>query len=308
MKPFPGVWASLYPVSQDDFALLRQALERLNLSDSSLSFEEESSGVMGRGFRCGFLGMLHLEIITERLRREFDIELIVTTPSITYEVVSKDGQHKKIYSPISFPEHNSFEKILEPWIKVEIILPAKYIGNILELLFEHEALIGDSENFGDGRVRIHAQMPLRELMRNFFDELKRVSSGFASLSYEQKDMREADVVRLDVLVAEEVVPAFSVIIPRARINEESKKIVTRLYNVLPKQLFSVKIQVRVLGRIVSSKTLSALKKNVTGHLYGGDITRKRKLWEKQKKGKKKLKARGRVEIPHEVFLKMVRGD
>ncbi|MBI2617971.1 elongation factor 4 [Candidatus Kaiserbacteria bacterium] len=308
MKPSPVVWASVYPESQDDFPLLRQALMRLSLSDSSLSFEEETSGVMGRGFRCGFLGMLHLEIITERLRREFNLELVVTTPSITYEVVRRNGEHKKIYSATQFPEHNTFEKILEPWVKIEIIVPPEYIGTIMPLLFQHEAVVGDSENFGDNRTRIHARMPLRELMRNFFDKLKNASSGFASILYNLEGLLEADVVRLDILVAEELVPAFSRVVSRARLDEEAENMVERLYSLIPRQQVIVKIQARALGRILASRKLSALRKDVTGYLYGGDVTRKKKLWEKQKKGKKRMQQHAKVNIPQDVFLKVMRGE
>lgn len=307
MKPAPVVWASVYPESQDDFTLLKQALERLSLSDSSLSYEEETSGVMGRGFRCGFLGMLHLEIVTERLRREFNLELVVTTPSITYEVVLKSGKHKKIYSAVQFPEHNIFEKILEPWVSVEIIVPPEYIGGIMQLLFEHEAIVGNSENFGDNRISIHADMPLRELMRNFFDQLKNISSGFASILYEIGEMLEADVVRLDILVGDELVPAFSRIVSRRRVQNEAENLVERLYKLIPRQMVVTKIQGRSLGRILASRKLSALKKDVTGHLYGGDITRKKKLWEKQKKGKKRMQQHAKVTIPQDVFLKVMRG-
>ncbi|MCH7529685.1 elongation factor 4 [Patescibacteria group bacterium] len=307
-QPHPVVWAALYPESQDDFPLLRQALERLRLSDAALSFEEEMSGSLGRGFRCGFLGMLHLEIVSERLRREFNLELVVTTPSITYEVVHKNGTKETIYTPVRFPDHNTVEEVREPWVLARIISPSSYLSSIMQLFYEHEGEVGDSEVFGDGRIMISAKMPLRELMRNFFDKLKNISSGFASLSYTLQDMRKADVVRLDMLIADEVVPAFSKVIARRRIEEESKQLVTKLHGALPRQLFTTKIQAKVMGRIVSSKTLSALKKDVTGHLYGGDITRKRKLWEKQKKGKKKMKARGVVNIPQDVFLKMMRPE
>lgn len=307
-EPAPVVWASVYPESQDDLTMLRQALERLRLTDSSLSFEEEASGVLGRGFRCGFLGMLHLEIITERLKREFDLSLIVTMPTITYEVVRKDGAREIIYTPAKFPEHGDTAKIEEPWVAATLITTSETTSNILKLLTEHEAVLGDTKAFGDGRVEFQAEMPLRELMRGFFDRLKSVSSGYASLSYTFLEQRPADVVRLDVLVAEETVPAFTRIVSRRRVQEEGEKLVEKLHGILPRQLFVTKIQAQALGRILASKTLSALKKDVTGHLYGGDITRKRKLWEKQKKGKKKLKERGKVDIPEEVFMKMIRND
>lgn len=307
LNPRPVVWASVYPESQDDFDGLRQALDRLRLSDSSLTFEEENSGTLGRGFRCGFLGMLHLEIISERLKREFNLSLIVTTPSIIYDVVLRGGKKERIYTPSLFPEYGLVQSVEEPWVHLIIITPQKYIGDIIQLSYYHEAELGDTENFGEDRARVNMMMPLRELMRNFFDELKSVSSGFASLSYETIGMRPADVVKLELLVAEEPVPAFARVVSRMRVEEEAEKAVEKLHSILPKQLFTTKIQGRALGRIISSRTIAALKKNVTINLYGGDITRKRKLWEKQKKGKEKLKERGRVNIPQEVFLKMMRG-
>jgi len=308
MKPRPVVWASVYPESADDFTVLRQSLEILQLSDSSLSFEEEVSGVLGRGFRCGFLGMLHMEIVTERLRREFTLEIIVTTPSITYEVeMRNNGKREVIYSAHLFPDYGSTSKIFEQWVKVKIITPPAYVSPIMTLLYDHEAIVGATELFGDNRTAIEVEMPLRELMRNFFDDLKSVSSGFASLAYELVGNREADVARLDILVAEEIVPAFSKVVSRRRIEKEAEDMVEKLHGILPRQLFNVKIQGCGLGRIISSRSLTAMKKDVTGYLYGGDISRKKKLWEKQKKGKKKMQARGTVDIPHEVFLKMVKG-
>lgn len=306
MNPRPVVWASVYPESQDDFAILKSSLGKLKLSDPSLSFEEETSGSLGRGFRCGFLGMLHLEIITERLKREFGLSLITATPSINYEVVGNDGSKKIIYSPALFPDYGSYQKVFEPWVSVKIITPGEFLGNVMQILYEHEAEIGDSETWSDKRTAVNANMPLRELMRNFFDELKSVSSGFASLSYEITGSKEADVVRLDILIAEEVVPAFSRVISKGRVEEEGRSAVERLYAVLPKQLFVVKIQAKAQGRIIASETLSAMRKDVTAKLYGGDVTRKMKLLEKQKKGKKKMKEKGRVDIPHDVFLKMMK--
>ncbi|MES2023265.1 MAG: translation elongation factor 4 [Patescibacteria group bacterium] len=308
-KPRPVVWASIFPEDADDFADLKAALGKLRLSDSAFSYEEESSGSLGRGFRCGFLGMLHLEIITERLKREFDLELVITTPSITYEVVMKGGKREKIYSPYFFPDDGNIQEVFEPWVAVKIITPSTYIGNIMQLLFDHEAEIGETENFGDNRSALSLKMPLRELMRNFFDELKSASSGYASISYEIGEMREANVTRLDILVADEPVPAFSRVVSKKKVEEEAERAVEKLHGILPKQMFTTKIQGKALGRIISSRTIQAFKKDVTQHMYGGDITRKMKLREKQKKGKKKMKERGRVNIPQDVFLKMMRsGD
>lgn len=333
-QPLPVVWASVFPEDADDFALLKLALGKLKLSDSSFSFEEESSGSLGRGFRCGFLGMLHLEIITERLKREFNLSLIITTPSIIYEVVNNNGKKEKIYSPFFFPDDGNIKTIFEPWVVARIITPAKYLGNVLQILFDHEGEVGETENFGlnqseglvgpratelhglartdqrsvlgDNKVLICCKMPLRELMRNFFDELKSVTSGYGSISYEMDEMREANVTRLDILVAGEPVPAFSKVISKKRVEIEAEQTVAKLENLLPRQMFTLKIQGKALGRIISSATLSGMKKDVTAHMYGGDITRKMKLREKQKKGKKKMKERGRVNIPQEVFLKMMR--
>ena len=310
MEARPVVWASVFPDDQDDFTILRQSLERLKLSDSSLSYEEESSGVLGRGFRCGFLGMLHMEIIAERLRREFAVELIITAPSIAYEITHSDGTIESIYAASRFPDHGEKVTIREPWILGQIILPPTYMGAVLTLLYEHEAQVIDTEVFGDGRNIVSIEMPLRELMRNFFDKLKNVTSGYGSLSYEIAEMRPAEVVRLDVLVAEELIVAFSRVVGERRSEFDARAVVEKLYDTLPRQQFVTKIQAKVRGKIIASRTLSALKKDVTGHLYGGDITRKMKLRENQKRGKKKMleRGKGKVHIPQEVFMKMVKSE
>lgn len=307
-KARPVVWSSIFPENQDEFTQLRQALDRLRLSDSSLSFEEESSGVLGRGFRCGFLGMLHMEIITERLRREFDIDIIITSPSISYEVTWSDGKIENIYAANRFPEHGEKVTVREPWILGQIILPGDYMGDVLTLLYDHEASVIDTELFGDGRTLLAVEMPLRELMRGFFDRLKSASSGYASLSYEIAELRPATVTKLDILIAEEVVPAFSRVVGMARAETEAKGIVEKLYNALPRQQFAVKIQAKVMGHLTATKKLSSIGKDVTAHLYGGDITRKMKLREKQKKGKAKALERGKVHIPQDVFMKMMMNE
>ncbi|MEX1027580.1 MAG: translation elongation factor 4 [Candidatus Paceibacterota bacterium] len=305
-NPAPVVWASIFPESQDDFDFVRRALDRLKLEDSSLSFEEESSRVLGRGFRCGFLGMLHLEIVTERLRRDFDCAVITTAPSTTYEIVHLNGATEIVYTPSEFPEGQDVKAVYEPVVTMTIITPPEYIGNLTQILYEHEATTGSSDNFGDNRTALTATMPLRELMRGFFDDVKRVSAGYASISYEVGERAEADVVRLDVLVADEEVPALTRITSRQKVEFEARQVVDQLYEMLPRQMFTTKIQARSMGRVLSSKTLSALKKDVTAKLYGGDITRKQKLWKKQKEGKKKMRSQGKVTIPHDVFLKMMR--
>ncbi|PIQ69293.1 MAG: elongation factor 4 [Candidatus Tagabacteria bacterium CG_4_10_14_0_2_um_filter_40_13] len=304
----PVVWASIYPESQDDFKLLAQSLERLHLSDSALSFEEEGSGVLGRGFKCGFLGMLHLEIVIERLKREFNLKLVTAAPSVVYEVHYKNGQKEEIYSPSRFPEENRIEKVFEPWIEAKIITPTEGLAAILKILQKHEAEVGNVEQFGSHRICLNIKMALREFMRNFFDELKSASEGYASLSYRITGMVEADVARVDILVAGEYVPAFARVIKRSQVQTEAKELVEKLKALLPAALFVIKIQAQYRGRIIASQTLSALKKDVTGYLYGGDRTRKMKLWKKQKAGKKRLKERGMVHVPHEVFLKMIKPE
>jgi len=306
--PRPVVWASIFPEDQGEFVSLKQALSRLHLSDSSLSYEEESSGILGKGFRCGCLGLLHLEIVVERLKREFNLNLIVTQPSINYFVTKINDEKEVIYSASLFPDDGVIRKIEEPWVNVSVITPASFVSNIIPLIYEHEAKIVDTEVFGDERSALHLEMPLRELMRSFFDRLKSVSSGYASISYEIIGMKEANVTRLDVLFNGEVMPAFSRVVSRRTVEQDAEKIADKLQNVMPRQMFEIKIQVKALGRIISSRTISAFRKDVTQHMYGGDITRKMKLREKQKKGKKKMKDRGKIDIPHDVFLKVMKPD
>ncbi len=309
-EPAPVIWASVYPESQDDLAKLRQSLERLRLMDSSLSYEEEASGTLGRGFRCGFLGMLHMEIITERLQREFGLELIVTMPTTVYEILHKNGKVEEVYSPIRFPDDNQYQSVREPWASLSIILPAEYISGVMQLLHDHEAVVVETKSLPDGRTELIAEIALREMMRNFFDKLKNVSSGFASLSYKPIGMRDANVTRLDILIAEEVNPAFTRIVSRRRTREEGDKMVEKLEKVLPKQQFVLKIQAKASGSIIASRRKSAMRKDVTAKLYGGDVSRKNKLLDKQKKGKKLALARGTgsVHIPQGTFLKVLRND
>ncbi len=308
-EPAPVVWASVYPEDADDFVALRQSLERLKLSDAALSFTEESSGALGRGFRAGFLGLLHLEIVIERLKREFNLSLVVTSPSIGYQVKDKKtGKAELIYAPHLFPEETRDYDIEEPWVSASIILPPAYLGNVIKLFNDHEVNLLNTNNFSDDRTVLEVELPLRELMRHFFDELKSASSGFASFSYQLIGLRPAEVTRLDVLVNSESIAPFCRVVSKNKVESESESVVEKLFKVLPKQLITIKIQAKALGRIISSRTISALRKDVTDYLYGGDITRKMKLREKQKKGKKKMQSRGSVNIPPDVFLKMVGSD
>lgn len=312
MQPKPVVWASVYPESQDELDNLRQALERLKLTDSSISFEEESSGALGRGFRCGFLGMLHMEIIAERLKREFNLKLIVAVPTTTYRILFTDGKEKDIYSPVFFPEEHLIVKLYEPWVEMQIMVPPDKIGPLMQILHEHEAEVGEMEQFGQRRTVVGVKMSLRELMRNFFDELKSATAGYGSLSYKITGLREVpkgSIVKLDIWIAEEIVPAFSRIVSRNKVQKDAEDAVEKLRELIPRALFTIKIQAKALGRILAARSIAPLKKDVTGYLYGGDRTRKMKLWQKQKRGKEKLKklGRGSVDIPQDVFIKMMQG-
>lgn len=309
-QPRPVVWASIYPESQDDFMDLKYSLARLRLSDSAFSYEEESSGALGRGFRCGFLGMLHLEIITERLHREFSLDLIVTLPSITYQVTTKNNKEITVYSPHLFPYDGEIKTVQEPWVLVYIMTPNEYLGGLTTLVHEHEGEIVLMNTFGDGRTKVDLLLPLRELMRNFFDELKSVTSGYASIAYDFAEMRDADVTRLDILLAEEIVPAFTRVIARRRALEEAEDAVEKLHEIMPRQQFEMKVQGFALGRIIASKTIKAYRKDVltkgSKSVGAGDSSRKKKLLEKQKEGKKRMRDKGKIHIPHDVFLKMMK--
>ena len=302
----PVIWASLYPQDANDYTTLSRVLKELHLSDASFTFEEEWSGILGKGFRCGFLGMLHLEIITEQIRRTVGGELIITTPSTDYTVTTKNGETTIISTPSLFPDTHEIAHIKEPWVAISIITPSTYVPVISQLFAEHEGSVTAIEDVQNQKNIIKAEMPLRELMRNFFDKLKSATSGYASLSYRRIENRDANVTRLDVLLAEEPFPAFSNIVSRARGEREARALVETIHKHLPRAMFVIKIQATLDGRIVASKTLSALRKDVTAKLYGGDVTRKMKLREKQKKGKKKMKDRGSVRVPHDVFLKVMK--
>jgi len=312
-QPKPMVWASIYPESQDDFDSFKKALEKLHLSDSALSFEEENNAILGRGFRCGFLGLLHLEIVMERLKREFNLNLITAPPTVSYKILFSSGpwagEEREIYSPILFPDESFIKKMYEQWVESQIIIPKEKMGQVITLLYEHEAITTKTENFGDNSILIQAEMPLRELMRNFFDELKGATSGYGSLNYKligYREVKPGKIIRMDILIAEEIVPALSRIISRERVEYEARRIVDKLKEIIPRHLFAIKIQAKAMGRIIASNTIPALRKDVTGYLYGGDRTRKMKLWQKQKRGKKKLKEIGRVNIPSNVFIEMMK--
>jgi GTP-binding protein LepA len=305
--PKPVVWASLYPEAQDEFPILKDCLSRLKLSDSSLRVEEDLNGVLGRGFRCGFLGMLHLEIILERIYREYKLKLIVAEPTVVYKVMLKKGELVRVYSPALFPEYFEIKEIFEPWVELKIILPHEYLGKVLQLLLKHDSFVGETNQVSESRILLNAQMPLRELMKKFSEELKSLTSGHGSFGYKVTTEKPTELCRIDILLNGERVPIFSKIVKKSEAQSEARRRVRKLKEILPKKLFAIKIQAKVLGRIVASEKIPALKKDVTGNLYGGDRTRKMKLWQKQKKGKKRLQEKGRVDVPHQVFLEMIRG-
>ena len=306
-EPSPVVFASLFPKDGAEFAMLKDALLKLKLSDAALTFELDSQEVLGRGFRCGFLGSLHMEIVLERLRREYNMSLITTTPSVSYEIVLKNnGQTQTIFSAADLPESDRYTEIREPWVVLTVLSPSKYIGGILELLTSRRGLSQDTKYISDGRVEIVYRIPLAEIIVDFHDKLKSASSGFASLSYEFLELKKGDLVKLDILVAGEKTDALSRIVPKDSVQDEGKRMVEKLKKLLPRQWFEITLQAAIGGKIIARENIAALKKDVTGYLYGGDITRKMKLREKQKKGKKKMKARGRVNIPNSVFFELLK--
>ncbi|KKT25250.1 MAG: GTP-binding protein LepA [Parcubacteria group bacterium GW2011_GWA2_43_9b] len=310
-EPRPMVFASFYPAvlekqEAQDYNLLRDALSKLKLSDAALVFEPESSDALGRGFKCGFLGMLHLEIVSERLRREYGLELIVTTPSVVYQVKKKNGEAITIYSPQQLPDPSVIDEIREPWVKLEVIGPSEYLGVLMKLLQTIGGAYLDTQYLGAQRIVVSYEAPLREIIVDFYDKLKSATSGYASMSYELIGWREDDLVRLDILVAQAPVEAFARIIPRHKAAGEGRIIVERLKEILPPQMFAVALQAAVGGKIVAREDLAARRKDVTAKLYGGDVTRKNKLLDKQRKGKKKMRDRGSVNIPQDVFLKVLK--
>lgn len=305
-EPRPVVFASFYPEQNDDYDDLKDALGKLKLVDASLSYEPETSPGLGRGFRLGFLGMLHIEIVSERLRREFDLSLIISSPSVEYRVIQKNGKHLSIRSAASLPDPSFIEKIEEPMVNLEILTPESYMGQLLKLMAEYRSEYQTTEYLTKELVILKYRVPLAEIITDFYDRLKSVSSGYASMSYEPADYQASDLLRLDILVADELVEPFSKIVPKESAYYEGRRIVEKLKVVIPKQWFAVSLQAAIGGKVIARETISALRKDVTGYLYGGDITRKKKLLEKQKRGKKRMKESGKVNIPQEVFLEMLK--
>ncbi len=305
-EPEPVVFASFYPENSEEYDLLKDALGKLKLTDASLIYEPESSPGLGRGFRVGFLGMLHVEIISERLRREFGLNLIISTPSVEYHVALKNGKNLNVRSAVSLPDPTFIEKIEEPIVDLEILSPSEYMGQIMKLMSELRSQYKSTDYLTKEITILKYQVPLSEIITDFYDKLKSVTSGYASMNYEPTGHQKSDLIRLDILVAEELIGPFSKIVPRASAYQEGRRMVEKLKKVIPRQWFAVSLQAAIGGKIIARETISALRKDVTGYLYGGDVTRKKKLLEKQKKGKKKMKELGKVNIPQKVFLEMLK--
>ena len=303
-EPKPMVFASIYPENLNDFEMFADAFKKLKLNDASLTFEKERKEFLGRGFRCGFLGSLHAEIICERLKREFGLDLIISTPSVLYKIIDKKNNEKIIYSASDWPERVNIQETQEPWVRLEIITPVNYLGAVSKLLKDSKAIQIENRYLSNEKLILVYEISLRKIIVGFFDKLKGISQGFASMNYEILDYRTADLIKLDILIAGKKEDVFSKIVESNEAYKEGRKIVSKLKEILPAQLFTVPIQAVISGRIIARETIKARRRDVTAPLYGGDVTRKRKLLERQKKGKKKLKARGQINIPSKVFLEM----
>jgi GTP-binding protein LepA len=315
VEPLPGyhalkpmVFSGLYPVDTDDYDDLRNALARLRLNDAALLYEPETSTALGFGYRCGFLGLLHMEVVQERLEREYGIDLITTVPNVRYEVVKNDGTVIEVENPSSLPPANATAEIREPILSAQILVPSEYIGSIMKLLNERRGTYINTEYLHTDRAILHYELPLAEIVTDFYDRLKSVSRGYASFDYEHKEMRRADLVKLDVLINGDPLDALSVIIHRDKAQPWGRELCRKLKELIPRQLFEVIIQAAIGSKIITREVVRPLRKNVISKCYGGDITRKRKLLERQKEGKKRMKQLGKVEIPQEAFLATLKMD
>jgi len=306
-EPKPMVFSGIYPIDGSDYPILREALDKLKLSDASLVYEPETSVALGFGFRCGFLGLLHLEIITERLEREFNLELIATAPSVIYEVTLDDKKEITVTNPSEYPT-GKISKVLEPMVRATILSPKDYVGAIMELCQGRRGVMVDMQYFGTDRVQLRYDMPLAEIVFDFFDHLKSKTQGYASLDYEENGLAEGDLVKVDILLQGEQVDAFSAIVHKDKAYAYGVMMTTKLRELIPRQQFEVPIQAAIGARIIARESIRAMRKDVLAKCYGGDISRKRKLLEKQKEGKKRMKMVGRVEVPQEAFIAALTSD
>ncbi|MDZ4403706.1 translation elongation factor 4 [Prosthecobacter sp.] len=304
----PLVFSGIYPVSTDDFESLKAAVGKLQINDSAFSFMAESSAALGFGFRCGFLGLLHMEIVQERLRREFQMDVISTYPSVIYEVRKTDGTEMMVDNPSFLPAANEIDEIREPIVKVFIMIPNEYIGDIMQLVMDKRGTVDTTETLDDRRVMLHTVLPLNEILVDFNDKLKSITRGYGSMDYEHAGYKADDLVKMDILIAGDPVDAFSCIVHRGKAESRGRQLCTKLKEVIPQQLFVVAIQAAIGGKFIARESISALRKDVTAKCYGGDISRKRKLLEKQKEGKKRMKAIGRVNIPQEAFIEVLKNN
>lgn len=302
----PMVYATIFPVSGDDYPLLRDAMEKLKLSDAALEFEPINIPSIGFGFRTGFLGLLHMDIVQERLTREYNLDLVLTAPSVAYRVVKSDGKNLYIHNPAEFPDPSIIKELYEPWMSVNILTPTDYIGPIMEIATQRRAISKDIKYLGKDRVDMQFEMPLSNIILDFYDKLKSVSSGYASLNYDFIEERVGDLVKVDIMVAGEPVPALAAIMHRSTAPVDGRELVAKLKTLIPRHQFEIAIQAAIGGKVIARETISALRKDVTGYLYGGDVTRKMKLLNKQKKGKKRMKKIGKVDIPQEAFLAVLK--
>ncbi len=305
-KPF--VFAGLYPIETDKFEDLRDALNKLKLNDSALAFEPESSLALGSGFRVGFLGMLHMEVVKERLEREFNLDLIATAPTVVYEVLKTDGEKISVQNPSELPEPSKIDTIYEPYVKATILTPNEFVGNLIKLLNDRRGIQVKMDYLNENRVLLEYDVPMNEIVMDFYDKLKSMTKGYASFDYEPIGFREGDLVKLDIRVAGEVVDALSIIVPREKARTRGLAFVNQLKDLIPRQLFEVAIQASIGNTIIARSNVKSMGKNVTAKCYGGDITRKRKLLEKQKAGKKRMKAIGKVQVPQEAFMAVLKID
>jgi GTP-binding protein LepA len=314
-EPLPGyrqvkpmVFAGLFPTDSDQFGDLKEALEKLQLNDGALSYEPENSSALGFGFRCGFLGLLHLEIVQERLEREFELELITTAPTVEYKVLLRRGGVVEVDNPALLPDPTTIESISEPFVKLSIIVPATHVGPMMELCQERRGAFKHLEHRPGERVVLEYEIPLGEIIHDFYDQLKSRSKGYASMDYEMLGFREGELVKVDVLVAGEPVDALSLIVHRSKAQGQGRKLVEKLRSIIPRQLYEVPLQAAIGGKVIARETISAMRKDVLAKCYGGDITRKRKLLEKQKEGKRRMKRVGSIEIPQEAFMAVLKLD